>query len=201
MSNTSIPLRKNSRAKLLRTLFTSTFTLSAFTFGGGYVIVPLMRKRFVEQLGWIDEQEMLDLIAIAQSAPGIIAVNTSILVGYKVAGVGGAVFTLLGTMLPPLILLSVLSYVYDAIKDNTIVKTLFFGMSIGVAIVILDAVVTMAKTVLSSRKLLPPVIMVLAFIATYLLKVNIVLIILGCAIIGITATFLFAKDEGAGGKG
>ena len=136
MSNTSIPLRKNSRAKLLRTLFTSTFTLSAFTFGGGYVIVPLMRKRFVEQLGWIDEQEMLDLIAIAQSAPGIIAVNTSILVGYKVAGVGGAVFTLLGTMLPPLILLSVLSYVYDAIKDNTIVKTLFFGMSIGVAIVI-----------------------------------------------------------------
>jgi chromate transporter len=81
------------------------------------------------------------------------------------------------------------------------VKTLFFGMSIGVAIVILDAVVTMAKTVLSSRKLLPPVIMVLAFIATYLLKVNIVLIILGCAIIGITATFLFAKDEGAGGKG
>jgi chromate transporter len=194
-------LRKNSRAKLLRTLFTSTFTLSAFTFGGGYVIVPLMRKRFVEQLGWIDEQEMLDLIAIAQSAPGIIAVNTSILVGYKVAGVGGAVFTLLGTMLPPLILLSVLSYVYDAIKDNTIVKTLFFGMSIGVAIVILDAVVTMAKTVLSSRKLLPPVIMVLAFIATYLLKVNIVLIILGCAIIGITATFLFAKDEGAGGKG
>ncbi len=103
MSNTSIPLRKNSRAKLLRTLFTSTFTLSAFTFGGGYVIVPLMRKRFVEQLGWIDEQEMLDLIAIAQSAPGIIAVNTSILVGYKVAGVGGAVFTLLGTMLPPLL--------------------------------------------------------------------------------------------------
>jgi chromate transporter len=96
-------LRKNSRAKLLRTLFTSTFTLSAFTFGGGYVIVPLMRKRFVEQLGWIDEQEMLDLIAIAQSAPGIIAVNTSILVGYKVAGVGGAVFTLLGTMLPPLL--------------------------------------------------------------------------------------------------
>ena len=80
---------KHSRKDYL-TLFTSTFTLSAFTFGGGFVIIPLMRKKFVEQLHWIDEEEMMDLTAIAQSSPGAIAVNASILVGYRVAGVHGA---------------------------------------------------------------------------------------------------------------
>ena len=68
-----------------RKLFTSTFYLSAFTFGGGYVIIPLMRKKFVEQFHWIEEEEMLDLTAIAQSAPGAIAVNASILIGYRLA--------------------------------------------------------------------------------------------------------------------
>jgi hypothetical protein len=71
-----------SKAKLFWTLFSTTFTLSAFTFGGGYVIVPLMREAFVEKLRWVDENEMIDLIAIAQSAPGPIAVNTSIHVGF-----------------------------------------------------------------------------------------------------------------------
>ena len=96
---------KHSRKDYL-TLFTSTFTLSAFTFGGGFVIIPLMRKKFVEQLHWIDEEEMMDLTAIAQSSPGAIAVNASILVGYRVAGVPGALVTVLGTVLPPLIILS-----------------------------------------------------------------------------------------------
>ena len=86
---------KHSRKDYL-TLFTSTFTLSAFTFGGGFVIIPLMRKKFVEQLHWIDEEEMMDLTAIAQSSPGAIAVNASILVGYRVAGVPGALVTVLG---------------------------------------------------------------------------------------------------------
>jgi len=179
-----------SRNQLLWKLFHTTFTLSAFTFGGGYVIVPLMRKMFVDKYGWIEEQEMLDLIAIAQSAPGVIAVNTSILIGYKIAGVIGALVTLFGTVLPPLILLTLLSYVYGAIKDNLIVKTLFYGMSVGVAVVILDAVVTMGKTVVGKRQILPILIMIGAFIAAYFLNVNIVIIILTCAILGIASTFI-----------
>lgn len=191
-----------SKSKLFWTLFKSTFTLSAFTFGGGYVIVPLMRKTFVDKLGWIEEKEMLDLIAIGQSAPGPIAVNTSILIGYKIAHIPGALVTLLGTVLPPLIMLTLISYVYTAIRDSRLVQTLFYGMSIGVAIVILDAVVTMARTVLKARKLLPPTIMVLAFIATYALKLNIVIIILSCAVVGIVTVFFFAGQEGnASGKG
>jgi len=187
--------KATSRAKLFWTLFKTTFTLSAFTVGGGYVIVPLMRKSFVDKLAWIEETEMLDLIAIAQSAPGPIAVNTSILVGYKIAGVAGALVTLLGTILPPLIILTLLSFIYNAIKDNRIVQALFFGMSIGVAVVILDAVVTMARTVLKARKALPVIIMALAFIATYVLKLNIIIIILGCAAIGIITVLIASRNE------
>lgn len=99
-------------------LFCSTFYLSAFTFGGGYVIIPLMRKKFVEQYHWIEEEEMLDLTAIAQSSPGAIAVNASILIGYRLAGLFGALVTVLGTVLPPLIILSVISVAYTALPEQ-----------------------------------------------------------------------------------
>ena len=106
--------------KFFWTLFVSTFTLSAFTFGGGYVIVPLMRKKFVETLKWIEEDEMMDLISIAQSAPGPIAVNSSIIIGYRLAGVPGALVTVFGTVLPPMVVLSVISQFYTAFRDNVI---------------------------------------------------------------------------------
>ena len=86
-------------------LFLSTFKLSACTFGGGFVIIPLMRERFVKELHWIEEEEMLDLTAIAQSSPGSIAINASILVGYNVAGIPGALITVVGAALPPLIII------------------------------------------------------------------------------------------------
>ena len=88
-----------SRSSLLAKLFLSTLYLSAFTFGGGYVIVTLMKKKFVDEYHWIDEQEMLDLVAIAQSSPGAIAVNGAIVVGYKLAGIPGALVAILGTIL------------------------------------------------------------------------------------------------------
>ncbi|MHC1692724.1 MAG: chromate transporter [Sphaerochaetaceae bacterium] len=179
-----------SRKKLFWTLFRSTFTLSAFTFGGGYVIVPLMRKMFVDRYHWIEEQEMLDLIAIAQAAPGPMAVNTSILVGYKIAGIPGALITLLGTVLPPLIILTAFSYIYEAIKDNVIIKTLFYGMNIGVAVVILDAVSTLALTILKQKKVWPILVMIAAFIATYIMEVDIVIIIVCCAVLGVSLTLI-----------
>ena len=95
-----------------RKLFLSTFELSACTFGGGFVIIPLMRKKFVEELGWIEEEEMLDLTAIAQASPGAIAVNASIMLGYHIAGIPGAILAVLGTVLPPLIIISIISMFY-----------------------------------------------------------------------------------------
>ena len=110
-------------------LFGETFRLSACTFGGGFVIIPLMRKRFVEELNWIEEQEMLDLTAIAQSSPGAIPVNASILVGYHVAGIPGALITVLGTVLPPLVIISVISFFYAAFRDNPVVNLAMTGLS------------------------------------------------------------------------
>ena len=136
----------NEKLHKYRTLFLSTLKLSAFTFGGGFVIIPLMRKRFVEQLHWIEEQEMLDLTAIAQSSPGAIAVNASILVGYHVAGVAGALLSIIGTILPPLVIISVISMFYKAFRDNAIVSMAMTGMLAGVAAVICDVVITMGST-------------------------------------------------------
>ena len=174
-----------SQKKKYWTLFLSTFQLSAFTFGGGFVIIPLMRKKFVEKLKWIDEQEMLDLTAIAQSSPGAIAVNASILVGYRVAGVPGALLTVLGTILPPLIIISVISMFYAAFRDNTIVNMAMNGMLAGVAAVICDVVLTMGGSVLRQKRVLPVLVLVGSFVAARFWGVNIMVIILVLSLIHI----------------
>ena len=166
--------------KTCKTLFLSTLKISACTFGGGFVIIPLMRKKFVEQLGWIDEQEMLDLAAIAQSSPGAIAVNASILVGYHVAGVVGALMTVLGTVIPPLVIISVVSLFYQAFRDNEIVN---------LAAVIFDVVINMAKTVFQQKKVLPVAVLLGAFIAVRFFDVNIIAVILICGVIGALETW------------
>lgn len=176
-------------------LFLSTFKLSACTFGGGFVIIPLMRKRFVEELGWIEEQEMLDLTAIAQSSPGAIAVNASILVGYHVAGIPGALLTVLGTVLPPLVIISVISLFYQAFRDNIIVNLAMAGMLCGVAAVIFDVVINMAKTVFLQKRILPVAVMAGAFLATHFFSVNIVFIILVCGIVGAIDTYRRSKVQ------
>lgn len=178
-------------------LFLSTFQLSACTFGGGFVIIPLMRKKFVEQLGWIDEQEMMDLTAIAQSSPGAIAVNAAILVGYRVAGIPGALLTAAGSVLPPLIIISVISLFYKAFRDNPIVNMAMTGMLAGVAAVILDVVYTMVKSILKQKRILPVLVLAGSFVATYFFRVNIMVIIGVCALIGAGDTLYRQRKEGA----
>ena len=124
------------KGKVLRKLFFSTLYLSTFTFGGGYVIVTLMKEKFVDQLHWIEEDEMLDLIAIAQSAPGAIAVNGAIVVGYKLAGLIGALVAIVATIIPPFVIISVISYFYELFRDNFIISKLLSGMQAGVGAVI-----------------------------------------------------------------
>ena len=180
-----------------RTLFCAVFQLSACTFGGGFVIIPLMRKKFVEQLHWIDEQEMLDLTAIAQSSPGAIAVNASILVGYRVAGVPGALVTVLGTVLPPLLILSVVSLFYQAFRSNPIVNMAMNGMLAGVAAVVCDVVLTMGRAVLAQKRLLPAVVLALSFAAVRFWGANIILVLLACGVLGAADTLRRQKKEGA----
>lgn len=184
-------------------LFWSTFQLSAFTFGGGYVIVPLMRRKFVLQLHWIEDDEMLDLTAIAQSTPGAMAVNASVLVGYRVAGVLGACITVLATILPPFLILSVISLFYAQFRDNWVVNLVLRGMQAGVAAVICDVVVSMSRNIFKLRRALPVIMLAGAFIASWFFNINVVLIILLCAVVGATDTWYQehkGKDKKKGEK-
>ena len=171
--------------KKLFKLFTSTFYLSAFTFGGGYVIISLMKKKFVDELHWMEEEEMLNYTAIAQSAPGAVAVNGSILVGFRIAGFPGAVAAIFGTILPPLIIISILFFFYEAFRSNPLVGAVLMGMQAGVAAVIADVVVNLASTIIKKKDHISSIIMVLAFAATYSFGVNVMAIIGVCAVIGI----------------
>ena len=174
-------------------LFLSTFQLSACTFGGGFVIIPLMRKKFVEKLGWIEEQEMMDLAAIAQSSPGAIAVNASILVGYHLAGIPGALVAVVGTVLPPLIIISIISMFYVAFRSNAIVSMAMTAMLAGVAAVICDVVITLGKSIFEKKRILPVAVMAATFVAVQFFDANIILVILACGLIGAVDTLIQQK--------
>lgn len=180
---------KHTTFKKYLKLFTSTFSLSAFTFGGGYVIVPLMQKRFVDTLHWIDEEEMLDLVAISQSSPGPIAVNASIIIGYRIGGILGAFISLLGTILPPLITITVISFAYSAFCNNEYVAAVLHGMQAGVAAVICDVVYGMASGIFKKKNPYSIAIMLLSFVVAYFLNVNVVFVILACALVGLILGF------------
>ncbi|XCP84660.1 chromate transporter [Roseburia hominis] len=183
------------KKEILLKLFTSTFYLSMFTFGGGYVIVSLMKKKFVDELHWIDEQEMLDMVAIAQSSPGPIAVNGAIVVGYKLCGALGALSAVIGAVLPPFLILSAISGIYTLVKDNQIVSAMLLGMQSGVGAVIASVTYDMAASEMKEKNILSVLIMVGAFLANWVWKVNVVLIILICAGIGVIRTLIGERRE------
>lgn len=158
-------------------LFMSTLTLSAFTFGGGFVIVPLMKKKFVDELAWIEEKEMIDLVSIAQSSPGALTVNASIIVGYKVKGFRGAMIATLGAIIPPLLIITIIAYFYDVFITNKSVNKVLGAMNIGVAAILIDVVYDLAKGVISDFKIYAVTMIAAVFIASYL-QVNIIIIIL-----------------------
>ena len=138
--------------------------------------------------------------AIAQSSPGAIAVNASILVGYHVAGFSGAMLTVLGTILPPLMIISIISMFYQAFRDNAIVNMVMAGMLCGVAAVICDVVINMAKTIFQKKRLLPVIVMLGSFVAVRFFSVNIIAIILVCGVIGAADTWHQGKMRKVGDK-
>ena len=177
-------------------LFLSTFQLSAFTIGGGYVIVPLMKKQFVEKLGWLNEQQMLDCTALAQSSPGAIAVNASVIIGYHLSGIPGALVAVFGTVLPPLLLLSIISVGYSAFIHNAVVKNVLSGMLAGVCAVIIDVVIDMVARTVKARKILSIILMAAAFAAVAVFRVNAVYVILFCALIGLLSAIRTRRKDG-----
>lgn len=166
-------------------LFLSMLYISAFTFGGGFVIITFMKRKFVDELHWIDDQEMLDLTALAQSSPGAIAVNAAILVGWHVGGFLGMLVAVIGTILPPIIILSVISFFYAVFITNPYVAVVLKGMQAGVAAVILDVVFNLGSGVLKTKSVIHILVMIAAFAATFFFGVNVVYIILAAALVGI----------------
>ena len=165
-------------------LFKSTFLISAFTVGGGFVIIPLLKAKYVDHYKWMSDKEALDLVSVAQSAPGVVAVNAAIIIGYRLAGYTGAAVTLLAT-------LTVISYFYDAFAHNYYVQILLRGMQCGATALILDVGINLLQKELKKKLLLPCLIIFGTFIANYFFQVNIMYLILIDAVIG----YLWLQDE------
>ena len=176
---------KENPARMLWQLFKATFLLSAFTFGGGFVIVSLMKKKFVEDLQWLEEEEMLDITAIAQSSPGPIPINASVILGYRMYGVIGSLVAILGTALPPMIIISVISVFYTQFRSNRIIAIALQVMRAGVAAVIFDVVINLAKNVIATKRTLSILIMATAFVGKVILGVDAMIVILCCLVVGL----------------
>lgn len=179
--------------KNLLDLFTTTFLISAST-SGGYAIVGLMKDKFVNKKGWISQDEMMDLLAIAQSCPGPIAINTSVLVGYRVFGILGAIVTVLGTTLPPLIIMTIVSIFYEQFKDITIIKNIMRGMQAGVAALLVNVTLDMFINLSKQKSILSYILFGVAFILIRFTNINILFIAIGCAIAGIIKVYMM-KDK------
>lgn len=168
------------KARLCLWLFGTNLLISAFAFGGGYVVVPMIRKYFVTRRQLFTEDELMELAAVGQSAPGAIAMNLAALAGYRTAGLPGSVVSLIAGVLPPLVLLSVISVFYTAFSQNVLIAAVLKGMQAGVAALIVDVVVDLFRAVLKDRSPLLTAMVPAAFIVSFFLGLNVALILLAC---------------------
>ena len=175
-------------------LFFSMMAISAFTFGGGFVIIGMMRKKFCDELHWITDDEVLDMTAIAQSSPGALAVNSAIIFGYRIAGLKGALLSTLATVIPPIVIISIVCMIYDAFSTNLIVQTALRVMRAGVAAIIVDVVIDLAENVFKSGNILNILLMFAAFIASWIFKVSAVTIVLIFIVLGLALSLKNKKE-------
>jgi chromate transporter len=166
-------------------LFQSTFLISAFTVGGGFVIIPLLRAKYVDEYGWLDDKETLNLVSIAQSMPGVVACNSAIMLGYRMAGLAGTLTTLLATILPPLITISIISFFYDLFAHNEYVRYALKGMQCGATAIIINVAYDLLKKQLKKKLALPLAIIAGTFVANYCFGINIMLLVVLDGLIGL----------------
>ncbi len=165
-------------------LFTSMMAISTFTFGGGFVIISMMQKKFVEQYHWVTQDEVLDMTAIAQSAPGALAVNSAIIFGYRIAGIRGAILSTIATILPPIVIISIVTMVYDAFSSNTYIQMALHVMRAGVAAILVDVILDLSKDIVQRKDILNITLMLLAFVGSWFFQVSSITLILLCICIG-----------------
>lgn len=181
-----------TKNKKLWILFKTSFSISAVT-SGGWAIVASMKEKLVNEYKWISEEEILNLFSIAQSTPGLIATNTAVLVGYRIAGIAGSLVMVLGCIIPPIVIMSIVSVFYDFIKDNQIIKYIMKGMAAGVAALLVSVASGLIKNLVKENSIVLYFIALLAFVLVRYLNVNILLIVFACALLGIINVFFLQK--------
>ena len=183
-----------SKTKRLWILFYTTATISAST-NGGWAIVAAMKEKFINKYNWLSEEEMLDYMSIAQSSPGPIAINTSVLVGYRLEGFVGALVTLFGTVLPPFAIMSIVTIFYNYIAGNTYVLLFMKGMQAGVAALLANVTIDLFTNIAKKKSVFYYILMIFAFIYNYFFDFSIAYLAIICAIAGIIKIKLLTSES------
>ena len=185
---------KEKKSSLYLSLFLVFLKIGAFTFGGGYAMIPLIQKEIAEKRKWITDEDILEIVAIAESTPGPIAINATTFVGYRTGGFGGAFFATLGVVLPSFTIISAISYILNEFKNARGVVYAFNGIRAGVLALILKAMYSMYKQ--CSKSLIPYIIMAISFILAAIFKINVIAVIILCALIGLVSSLYADRRMG-----
>lgn len=177
-----------SRRSRLLPLFLTFLKIGGFTFGGGYAMIPLIQKETVENKHWISDDDILEIIAIAESTPGPIAINSATFVGYRTAGVLGAILATLGVVLPSFVIITIISMVLTQFESLRAVKYAFYGIRAGVLALIVKAFWSMYKK--CPRGIVSYIVMAFAFICAAIFDVNVIIVIICSALFGLVTTLL-----------
>lgn len=169
------------------------FRMSAVTFGGGYAMLPILRREFVDNLGWMDEETIMDYYALSQSLPGLIAVNVSVFIGYRYKGVLGAVVAALGMVSPCILIITAIALFLSGFRDNIFVQRALGGVSVCVVALILQTVLGLWKKGVKDK--LGIVIFAVIFGLSLLTDISPVVLVIGCGVVGVVAGSL-RKDKG-----
>lgn len=173
---------KSKSVNELLEIFIVFFKIGAFTIGGGLAMLPLIEKEVVEHKKWVKQEEIEDIFAIVQSVPGVIAINSSIFIGYKRAKIKGALVAALGVILPSFIMILIISQVLFGIQDNIYVKKAFTGAKAGVTALLLYTVLKLSKSI--ANKPFSLLLVILSFIAIVFLNIHAFIIIAVGALVG-----------------
>lgn len=181
-----------SKEKLKRAgkVFCTSLFISTVSFGGGFVVLPMLRKTYAEKYKWVTDEDMDNYIALAQACPGTIAGNTAMMIGFQVAGYLGALLAMIASIIPPLAIITVLSILYHSFIENVYVGYLMCGMRAGVAAVIMSLVYDMAKPFFKHKNLMEIFLFILGFCLAFLTGISVIFIILGAAVLGIIYTYV-----------
>lgn len=169
--------------------------ISTFTFGGGYVVVPMIRRYFVNQKQFFTEDDLMSMAAVAQSTPGAIAINLSALAGYRVAGTLGVVISCIAAIIPPLVILGLVSAFYTTFISNAIVTAVLKGMQAGVAALIVDLIIDMCSMILKQRSLFLSVMIPIAFFANFVMSINVIFILSVCCCVCVMQVFYKKREN------